>query len=202
MPFSASDAISALYPKLGGTSAADITGWTDAELYAWMDEASDCFARKFGGWVERDTSRSTAAGVSSYAAPARHIGTRHVTAGGAILRASSVADLEALDPDWRTAPGPPKRWTLEAAGLANLVLYPVPVAITPLAILFFTYPETVTSGSTLAGPTPMQDYFSYCVLAEARSKEGQGTMPEIAARLKPLIGVYEAAFARYFGGTQ
>lgn len=192
-----------LLPTLGASSLADLNWCMASELYQWADDSAKRLARKAGVFVERDTSISVANGVAVYPLPARHVDTIHVSIGGVRMRPASVQDLEALDSTWPSSSGIVERYSMDADGMTSITLYRIPTGAGAMAVIFNSYPATIAAGSSLvSAASPVADYFMYAMLAEARRKQSEGAMPEMAEHFDQRVGMYEEIFKQYFGGDE
>lgn len=192
-----------LWPSLNARSAADAVWWTEAELYDWIDEAAKRLARKLGVFVRRDTSLSTVATQGAYTLPARHIATLQADVAGFVLKARNVHEIEALDASWPTASDAPKAYLQDTQGLVKLTLYPKPNVANAgraIGLVIEEYPATISaSAGTLAAPPVIEDYFAFYALAEARAKESNASMDEVADWFRQLVTMYEGAIAGLWG---
>ena len=197
-----------LWPLLNASSESDAVFWTEAELYQWADEATQELARLVGIFVERDTTISTANGARSYTLPTRHISSIHVALGNKPLEPASIPELEARDDTWKTgasaaANADVKRWYGDGDGVEKIGLYKVPSAIATLAVIHHQFLATIDSGNpTLSAPSPLRDYLLWAVLAEARRKESDSTMPEVAAHADERVKLLRTVFQAYWGVSQ
>jgi hypothetical protein len=197
---SADQVISDILPALGATSLEDLDWASATELYQWADEAVKRLSHRCGVFVERDTSNVTEANTSQYPVPAGHIDTIHVTLAGLSLRASTVAELEALDASWALTVGTVSRFSMEADGVDYITLYQVPlVGGSTLAWIFHQFPAQIEQGSTVDVPPPMGDYLAYAMVGEARRKESDRAMPEVAEHCDQMMGLMEEVACAYWG---
>jgi hypothetical protein len=194
-----------LYPKLNATDATDLVYWTDAELYQWADEAAKRLARKFGVFVERDASTTIVLGTAIYNLPARHISTIHASIAGAALYPNNVQELEALDSDWVRTAGATDSFLNDNEGTATIRVYPTPDATITgsLALIFHRFPVTIAAGTfELVVPLALQEYFTWLMLAEARRKESDASMPEVADHFAARVDLMESVIRSYWGDSQ
>lgn len=192
-----------LLPTLGAGSLADLTWCLPDELYQFADEAAKRLGHRAGVFVERDTSTAVLAATPAYPTPARHIDTIHVSLGGQRLRPASVGDLASLDTTWPLTTGIVQRYSMDAGGPGTITLYRIPEAPGTLAVIFHQFPPTIASGSSaLAVATPVADYFACAIVAEARRKQSESAMPEMAEHFDQRCAMYEQIFKSYFGGAQ
>lgn len=193
--------IDRLLPSLGVYKTADLTHWTEAELFEWADEATKRFACKVGSFVVRDTSNAIADDTPQYALPARHVATVHVSLGTAALTVTNREELEALDETWTaTEDDNPDKWFVEDE--ENLRVYPEPTALSTgsLGLITYQYPVEITSAAaTVTAPKPLEGYLGWVILAEARRKESDAAMPEVSRVLDSLIQLFEGAAKTYWG---
>jgi len=194
-----------LLPALNAASMLTLSFWTEDELYAFADEAAKRLARKVGVWVERDTSAAVSSLASTYTLPTRRVSIVHVSLGAKALKAASAAEMEALDDAWVDTTGTPLRFLLDIEGTGKVRLYPAPaVGVSGnLGVLYATYPTEIQKGSaTVTIPAPLEEYFTFSVLAEARGREGEAAMPEVAEQFRSLVGMLEQVAESYWGISQ
>lgn len=195
------DSLSDLYPQLLASGASDLIYWTEDELYRYFDDAAKRLARNAGVFVERNTSITTVIDTGTYNLPAKQISTIHVSFDDSALRAASVQEFEALDETWQDADyDTPARW---AQIVETIALYPPPDAAETLAIVRHVFPAAVSpTQQMISAPVVLRDYFRYFAQAAARGKESKGAMPEVAAWLGQLSGMYEDVARSYWGTAQ
>lgn len=196
--------VSDLWAPLNATGEADAIYWTEAELYEWIDEAAKRLARKLGLFVVYDTSLSTATGTKNYTLPTGHAGTIQCDIAGRMLRARNVQELEALDSAWTTAVNAkPKAFVEDTQGLTQLTLYPPPNLAENAKIIGLTMLTTLAtisvSTAQFAAPQCIREYFTFSALAEARAKETNASMDEIAQWMRGLVDTYEDAMRQLWG---
>jgi hypothetical protein len=197
--------------RLGFLNPAEITSvsWTtEAELFQFADEALKKIAYSSGVFLTVDSSITAVAGTAAYALPATHVFTVAATLmlGGGVLqllRPTPVRDLWALDANWSTSTGTAARFSLDAGAVGTITLYPNPIAGGTLAQVCQEFPATLTpAASTVALPTPLQDYVSYAMLAGARGKESDAQMTDMAAHYQQRCALYEQVIDHLFGPGQ
>lgn len=198
--------ITNLYPSLNATGSGDLVFWTLTELYQWADEAAKRLARAAAVFIERDTSISLVSLTASYTLPSRHLSVIYVAVNGVGLNAANVRELQALSDTWEgdacLTGETPARWATDFAGLETILLHPAPFDIANLQIVQHVFPVEITaSAHTLEAPLVVGDYLACRMLAEARRKESDAQMPEIAAAFDQRSSLYEKAFQAYFGGV-
>ena len=70
-------------------------------------------------------------------------------------------------------------------------------------MIFHRFQPTVQQGSSvLPIASPIGDYFGYAMLAEARRKESDAAMPEMADHFKQRVDLYEQILTQYFGEAE
>lgn len=199
---SAGDLRSELYGLLAASSASDLVFWTDAELLGWINEGLARLARRIAVFVDRDVTTSVVGGTAPYTLPTAHLSTIHVSLGTTRLRPVNVSEVEALSSTWQADSGTPTRYLQDGSGVSTIRLYKKPVASGTLAIVEHELPDTVTATSELPLPDPVSDYLTFFVLGEARRRESDGAMPEIAQFCDSMCGLYEQVFRSYWGEPQ
>lgn len=196
-----------VYPELNASGQNDLIFWTIDELYEWMDEAAQNLARKCGVFVIRDQSLVSVVNQASYPIPPQQVSTIQVDLGGMVLRPTTIHELEALDALWTSAaPGVPKKFTQDTAGLNQITLYPPPAGPSQgliLGLVMFVFPNQITATNPFVGiPGVLQEYFTFSVLGEARAKETKAAMPEMAQWFRGLVATMENTVTGYWGAGQ
>ena len=198
---------------LNSSTPANLVEWTESELYEYFDEAAKRLTRRFNVFVERDTTTTIELGTPSYSVPAGHVATIHVSVGVTdpipdfvALYPSTVGELEALDADWVDSTGTSDTW-LHDLGTQTTRLYASPdetVSGQSLAVIFNGYPETITVESAVIESMPpvLQCYFLWHGLAEARRRESDMAMPEVAAHFDERMKLVEKVIEQYWGASQ
>jgi hypothetical protein len=172
------------------------------EFYQWADEAAKRLASNCGVFVERDASTTTSPNVAQYPVPAGFVDAIHVSADGRALRPTSVAELDALDSTWPVTTGVVQRYSMDAAGELTITLYRIPLDGESLAFVYHRFPADITAvASVINVASPIADYFRYAMLAEARRKQSEGAMPEMAAHFDERVALYEKVICSYWGSA-
>lgn len=192
-----------ILPALGATSFGDLTWCTQTELLQWADEAGNRLAHRFGVFVEWSNTAAIAQGLSTYAVPTNHLDTLRVAVGNYRLRPSSVRELLALDSGWQQTSGPPQRYSMDANGTQFITIYPTPTTVGTLTVIYHRYLATIAPGfSGVSIASPIADYFGYSMLAEARRKESESAMPEMAQHFDERVKLFEQIIEQYWGMGQ
>jgi hypothetical protein len=192
-----------ILPALGAANLGDLDWCTQAELYQFADEANKRLAARAGVWVERYGAQDVPAGAAVQPAPAGHVDTIHVSFSGSPLRPASARELASLDANWPAAQNTPKRFSMDAGAPGTITLYPNPSAPGTMATIYHRFQPTIQSGSSLVPiASPVQDYFAYAMLAEARRKESDAAMPEMAEHFAQRLELYAQVLTRYFGESE
>jgi len=202
-PRTLGDWLTEVYACLNSEDSANLIHWTQTELIVWANQGQLDLARRFGMWVERDATNTTGAGASSYTLPTRHLSTIHVTLGGRSLRAANVRELEALSATWGTdactGTVTPKHYCQDEMGTTTIRLVKIPNSAESLAILHHEYPVDLAAASQPDMPNVVADWLFFRMIAEARGKESDGSMPEATKFCRDVQGIYEQTFAGYWG---
>ena len=201
--FDTTAVIDNLLPSLHAAVRADLSPWSEGDLVQWMDEGLKRLARLVALFVVRDTGTSTAAGVATYALPANHVATLHVSVNGVTLRSGNMAELEARDPAFRTMAGIPDHWYEDLIGLATLGLTPVPNTAQTIGTVYASWPDALDVAKTqtmVSAPSPLKGYLAMQVLAEAYGREGDMEMPDVAQHCKARMRMYEQIWLTGYGG--
>jgi hypothetical protein len=201
---SADAVIADILAALGASSLQDLDWASNTELYQWADEAVKRLSHRCGVFVERDTSNVTIDGTSQYPVPAGHIDTIHVSLGTLSLRATTVAELEALDGAWAVTQGTVNRFSMDADGIDYVTLYQIPtVNGQTVAFIFHQFPPAeITTGTIVDVPSPMGDYLAFAMVGEARRKESDRAMPEVAEHCDQMMALMEEVACAYWGPGQ
>lgn len=198
--------LSQIYPQLNASGQNDLIFWTVAELYQWLDEAAQRLARTCDVFVVRDQSLVSVVNQASYPLPPAQIATIQVDLGGMVLRPASAHELEALDALWtQAAPGIPRKFVQDTAGLEQITLYPPPGGPSQgltLGLVMYVFPNQISASNPFVGITgALQEYFAFSVLGEARAKETKAAMPEVAQWFRGLVSMMEQAITGYWGDS-
>jgi len=194
--------IDRLLPDLNADVMADLAFWTETDLYKYADEGVQRIARACGVYVDRTTA-TMVSGTAEYATPARHLSTLQIDINGSALRPASVRDLEALEDTWEASTGTPTRFVQDYQGTAKVRLWKKPTAGGTLAWIYQQLPPDVTKAAdTLDGSGPMEDVITFSVIAAARSRECDGSMPEVAAHCEERLAQFEQIFTHLWGGAR
>lgn len=200
---SADAVVADIFSALGATSFGDLDWASATELYQWADEAVKRLSHRCGVFVEYTQSTTSLTGVAQYPVPAGHIDTIHVTLGTLALRATTVAELEALDGTWAASAGVVNRFSMDADGTGYITLYQIPTTTgTTLTWIFHQFPAAIVSGSTVDVPSPMGDYLAYAMVGDARRKESDRAMPEVAEHCDQMLALMEEVACAYWGPGQ
>lgn len=190
--------LTSLLPALNAAALTDseLIFWTTAELYEFADEAAKWLARTAGCFVAAGTL--TASGTVDLTAP--HISSIFAAVDGTTLREANVRELEALDSAWESAAGAAQRYTL--TGAQTLRIYPAP-ASGSLEVIEHQIPADITSSApSLAASTAIAGFLALAILGAARAKEGDASMPEVAAHCADRKNLYGRVLTAIYGGVQ
>jgi hypothetical protein len=178
--------------------------WTLTELYNYAEEKLDVAARKFLLACKYDTSTVLATGQALYPLLPDSQATIMAAANGVMLKPSTVAEMEALDDGWESAPnGTPQRWVANAQGVTNIRAYPPPNATGVLTFIYQADSPSVTAAApVIAMPTIMGDYLALRVLEQARLRQGDAQMLDCSKAFGNMASVIEKAFEAYWGGGE
>jgi hypothetical protein len=199
--------ITGLLPDLHTPSIADLTWWTKAELIEWADEAVKRAARSWALFIARDANQVTGVGQGSAAHLARYLVTLHVSIGNRSLRASSSAEMAALDLNYLVTQGDPEEHWFEDKSTSQATRWqPVSqVGGRTIRFLYTEFPAELDTGelnTTIPGPLCFGDYIQNAMRAEADAKESDAAMPEVAKHDRELMALYESLFDYYWGTNQ
>ena len=181
--------------SLNAPSVAELGEWSEAELYAYAEEALQNLAGRVLLLAAYDDSTAIVANQPLYELAAAHIATVFAAVDGVALKPATVAEVEALDDNWEeAASAAPTRWVGNALGQKFIRLYPPPASGTALQLIFQQQPPAVTAASPVVlMPAPLGDYMAHKALKHARARQGDGQMTDAAAAFDGLAAAYEAA---------
>lgn len=118
------------------------------------------------------------------------------------LRPAGVRELEALDSTWPNSTGTPDHYLHEDLGTTQIRLYKTPTAgPTTLAVVHQAHLANLALNDQIPLPRALADYLYFYVIAEARSAETDGAMPEAAEFARQLADLY-IQLATIFWGTR
>lgn len=187
--------------SLNCATVAELDPWTLTELYAYASEKLQTSASRYLLYAVADQATALVIGQPMYELPATHASTVFAAADGVKLRASTVAELEALDDDWEEAANAtPERWTEDVLGLGIVRVYPPPIAAGVLTLIYQQSSPDLTAASPIASmPIPVADYLTMAVLEKARSRQGDAQMLDAAKAFASVEQIYEQSFSAYWG---
>jgi hypothetical protein len=192
-----SSVLNALLHALHAESFADMSFWTEEELYEMAAEAARMLGQT-GVLVARALFTITG-GNAGYALPPLTLSTIHVSMDGRSLRGINVQELEALNSDWRSASDDePTHFAADISGLQVVELYPAPTLSGEGALVRHFYPDVGGSFSTVVAPGVCGDFVRYSMLRDCRAKDGDGMMMDVAAHAGERAKLYRAVFDNYW----
>lgn len=211
----ANNCVSDCIYRLGLTGAADLAAadWiSSAELLQFADDAAKRLSWKAQMFLVWDQSVAVTSARSQCSLPYLHVFTiaAWLAVGGVTvqLRPTSASELWALNSAWMTASGTPTRISFDAGPVGTATLYPTPpgdpdVFYGTLKQVCQLVPATLQAGATtISLPLPVQDYFTYAMLAAARGKESEHAAREMATHYRQRCDLYEAVFDSLWGPGQ
>lgn len=138
------------------------------------------------------------------AAPTRHVATLYAAwlAAGTWARLPRIsrARLEALDPAYRTRTGATPTHLVEELEAGAMRVYPTPTANLTLLLIYLERRADVSTGSpTLAAEPPVADYLLYRAIGDARRRNADEGMADVAAFCDEQAQLYAALFRAYSG---
>ena len=194
--------IADIQPALGATGFQDLDWCTQAELYGWADEGANRLTRRVGVWVNRYGGQTVQPNTGPAPRPLDAVDVIHVSINGSSLRPATALQLSALDAIWSETIGNPQRFSMDAAP-GSIFLYPGLTQTVGMATIYHQRQATIQQGSSVVPiASPVQDYFGYSMLAEARRKESDQAMPEMADHFDQRVGLFEQIFEHYWGPAQ
>lgn len=200
-----SEVIGNLWPPLNASGPQDAVFWTQGQMIEWFNEAGRRLSGCGGVFVVRDTSLTSVLSTGSYTLPDKHQATLQADLAGKVLKPRTVQEVEALDATWPSTAGVPDAFLLDVEGAKTITLYAKPNsanASKAIGLVMRTLPDEVTAAAGfLAAPPFLAEFFTFSILAEARSTETRAQMPEIAQWLKGLSDMMISAIQGYLGGA-
>ncbi len=195
-----------IWPPLNANGPADAVFWTQEQMFEWFNECAKRLAGSGGVFVVRDTSLTALLATPTYDLPDTHQATIQADLDGKVLKPRNVQELEALDASWPTTTGVADSFLLDVDGVKKITLYRIPdssAAGKTIGLVMRALPDEVTAAAGfLAAPPFLAEYFTFSLLAEARSPatETRAQMPEISAWCKQQADMMVAAIRGYLGG--
>lgn len=195
-----------LIPTLHADSLANLTAAAQADLYRSFNAALRALG-KLSIFARADAALTITAATPTVTLPTRHIQTLYAaTRQGADpwepMAHVARAQLEALDAQWSSATTAeaPELYLEELEGHATMRVYPTPDASAGLTLVYLERPADVSVGSpTFTAPSVIEDYLYYYALRDARSKNADEAMPDVAAFCSERLAMLEQAFTTYWG---
>ncbi len=193
-----------IWPPLNARGPADAVFWTQEQMLEWFNESAKRLSGAGNVFVVRDTSLTAVLDTATYDLPAQHQATIQADLAGQVLKPRTVQETEALDATWPVTTGDPEAFLLDVEGVKKLTLYPIPNAAAQgktIGLVMRELPDEVTD--FLAAPSFLAEYFTFSLLAEARSPvvETRAQMPEISAWCKQQADMMLQAIQSYTGGA-
>ncbi len=193
--------ISYVYPNLHATSQANLGGWTEADLYSYLNR-SVRQACADAGFLAECSVTAVAAGTQVVALPANTSAIIQIQWNDKTLNPRTTAYMDARSSDWQSAPGDvPDAYVVDQQGTDFIRLHPYPAEAGNLRWWVRKRPSNLTSLSGLAIPSPADLIAELETIAEARRKGGIFEMPEAAKAAQAMADVLKAAARLYYGGA-
>lgn len=195
MAVDATAVISQLLPPLVASSVANLAWWTEAELYANINDAANTLARSCV-LVGEEAFIVYQAEVGPYDLPELFLAAIDLVADRYSRPQTSAAGLDAIDPGWRsTMADEVLRYSLDTDGPDKIRLYPAPTIADLTARLIYRgrLPDATALSPTMALPSCLFEYVWWDALGAAREKEGKAAMPDVAAVAKQVTQILGAA---------
>lgn len=173
-----------LEPIAGNVVVSSGTDWTNPALRAFL---TTLLTHEIGHALGLDHSTDATSIMYSLAVPITELSEYDRVS---IVSLYSDAG-ESTNPIW---------YCQDVSGTTTIRLYKIPKLQETLAILYHEYPSDMTAASAPDMPDPVADWLFFRMVAEARAKQSDGSMPEAAKFCRDVMGIYESAFAGYWGG--
>lgn len=199
----ASAVVSDLIPALHATSTADLVYFSEAGLYRSATDALNRLAQAVRLLIAAETV-SVGAAVNEVVAGTRVVRFLQVRWNGSRLQPSTSLELDALSDSWLPSDQSvePERYALDQRVWGRMQLYPATTAAGTLGFTYAQSPADVSSGSPFISDAPdlAEDWLFFATLSEARSRQSDARMPEVAAVADRLAGLLQSAMNAYYGG--
>lgn len=190
-------------PLLHGQAIGSLTVASSDDIFRSFNAALGNLAR-FEGFGAGSLVLSLTGGNPLVALPARHVSTiyaavRNGSGPWSRLTPWTRARLEAYDPSFAAASAAlPTHYVQEMEG-GQMRVYPTPTSGLTLALIYAERPADVSTGSpTLSAAPPVGDYLLYRAIGDARRKNSDEGMADVAAFCDEQTAIYEALFRAYW----
>lgn len=191
-----------VYPQLHATNSGDIAGWTESDLYSYLNRSVGNLCADVAMLGAYQTV-NVAALTSTIAFPANTASLIQVAWNNKVLRPRSVAEMDARHGNWQNASGAdePECFILDQQGDSFLKLWPVPAIGGALNFWVRQRPPALTQYSGLA-VVAIADWIAEMeIVAEGNRKGGLFAMAEAAESAQSIADIIKAAARTYYGGT-
>lgn len=197
----ASSIIAAAIPQLHASTTANLAGWTEADLYAYLNRSlSEACADS--ALLGDYNSVAVAANQLLAVIPGNFLSCIQAQWDKKTLKIRSASEMDALDTYWQTATsGTPHTIVVDLQGQNNVRLYPMPAIAGTLYVWTRQRPALQSSVSSIAVPQAVAWVVEMETIAEANRKGGQFAMPEAAAAAQSVADVLKVALRTYYGGA-
>jgi hypothetical protein len=194
--------LNSLLPDLRAGTMADLTWWTEAELYRYANNQLQELARALPCWVKLATFSTSFNDVATYALPARTVDVLGVYLDGRRLDPMTADELDAERGAWRAAGGEtPRRYTLDLTN-SQIILSEIPGAAYSVIVIYTESPAEISSGAAIvAGPAALADLVQLATIQQAYTRQSESAMPDVASAANLLRELVMAGFGAYYGGN-
>jgi len=194
-----------LCTSLNAPNLTELQNWTETELYQYSEEALHDVGGRLLLFVVVDDSTALIANQGAYELAVLHIATIYAAADGVTLKPSTSNEMEMLNDNWEeAASGTPTRWIGDSLGLKLIRIYPAPGVEGILTLVYHQHPPDlpvpeIGETNDLKMPAVLGDYMAMKTLQQARQRQGDAQMLDVAATFEALGGIYEQCFEAYYG---
>jgi hypothetical protein len=192
--------ISETIPFLHAAAAADLCGWSEADLYGFLNKATTESCTRVAFQVAEWLSASHS--TSAVTLPTQSTRVIDVAFGGSCLEVESPAALHARIDRWEDRFDPwPESFVVEQQGAKGARLFPAPTTARQLLVVHSEVPATLVNGSNVSAVVALDVLCGLRTIAEANTRQGEFAFPESAGFASALAQIVENAAFAYYGGA-
>jgi hypothetical protein len=185
---------------LHGEPAVSLNGFTEAELYTYLNRALDTAHSKAA--FLSDTYTVASQTTPTFTLPSTAISLIDVAWDERSLRTRTAAQLDAAGDYWEQAiSDDPETIVYEQQGNRIGRIVPIPTQPGELKAIFRAAPPEQNNLSSLTVPQIVDVIATLRTVETANSRDGRYQFPESAAFAGALSDILEAAASGYYGGS-
>jgi hypothetical protein len=189
------------YPQFHALNAGDLAGWTDADLYSYLNRSTSNLCADVA-LIGSSVSVAVAAGTQVVSLPAETSAIIQVQWNYTTLKPRTTAYMDARSSDWQNAPGDePAAYVVDQQGTDFIRLHPYPVEAGTLRFWIRKRPAAQSSGSSLMVSACADLIAELEIVSEGRRKGGRFAMPEAAQAAQSVSDALREAALLYYGGA-